>query len=498
LTTHSPNALTELPDVGLLTVALGLACGVLQEQDGDVRAAPLQPHWQQRLPALLTDLWSCLPLISGWNPVRGWQINNSPGNPYPGAHLLALMLLAQLKPADWAYPEDVAAWVIARHPFWSAGAASRQEPEVQGLTRLLLGVAHPLRLLQATRAGDGRIAVRLSPQGRWMLGFGAEPMPPPDFPQTLLVQPNLEILVYRQGLNPELIVQLTRFAAWKTLGAACTLQLEPAGVYSALEGGMTFEAIMQTLERRGMKPVPTAVLEALRTWSNKRERITIWSSAALFEFPTPDELTDALARGLPAVRLTDRLAVVADEDQIDYRHFRLTGTRDYCLPPERCVEIDGDGVVLSVDLARSDLLLESEVQRFAEPRPGPTPPGRKLYQLTIASVAQAKQSGLTLAALEMWFHQRTNSMLSPAARLLFGAADAAPGELRRQLVLHVADIELADGILQWPATRGLIQARLGPTALAVHEADKASLEERLRELGMGLVHGEGTAGIRQA
>ena len=81
-------------------------------------------------------------------------------------------------------------------------------------------------------------------------------------------------------------------------------------------------------------------------------------------------------------------------------------------------------------------------------------------------------------------------MLSPAARLLFGATDAAPSELRRQLVLHVADVELADGIMQWPATRGLIQARLGPTAFVVNEADKASLEERLRELGMGLVQTE--------
>ena len=72
-------------------------------------------------------------------------------------------------------------------------------------------------------------------------------------------------------------------------------------------------------------------------WSKQRDRLTIWSSAALFEFPSPDELTEALARGLPAVpHLTDRLAVVASEDQINYRHFRLTGTRDYCLPPEKC------------------------------------------------------------------------------------------------------------------------------------------------------------------
>ena len=51
------------------------------------------------------------------------------------------------------------------------------------------------------------------------------------------MQPNLEIIAYRQGLTPALIARLTRFAAWKSLGAACTLQLEPETVYRALEAG---------------------------------------------------------------------------------------------------------------------------------------------------------------------------------------------------------------------------------------------------------------------
>src|SRR5205085_2115239 len=109
----------------------------------------------------------------------------------------------------------------------------------------------------------------------------------------------------------------------------------------------------------------------------KRERLSIYAAAALFEFASAADLAEALARGLPAVRLTDRLAVVANEKDIDYRHFRLTGTRDYCLPPEKCVEVEADGVTLTVDLARSDLLLESEVQRFAEPAVGSVPPGRR-------------------------------------------------------------------------------------------------------------------------
>jgi hypothetical protein len=239
-----------------------------------------------------------------------------------------------------------------------------------------------------------------------------------------------------------------------------------------------------------MKAVPTPVLNSVRTWANKRERLSIYTSAALFEFASGAELAEALARGLPAMRLTERLAVVANEKDIDYRNFRLTGTRDYCLPPERCVEVEADGVTLSVDLARSDLLLESEVHRFAEPVAGPAPHGRRLYRLTPASVGTGRQNGLNEAGLETWFRQRVGLPLSSAAGLLLAGPETPPLELRRQLVLHVGTEEIADGMLQWPGTRGLIVARLGPAALVVAEENVPALVARLRELGIRLVPAE--------
>src|SRR5262249_2002533 len=143
----------------------------------------------------------------------------------------------------------------------------------------------------------------------------------PHFSKTLMVQPNLEIVAYRQGLTPSLIGKLTRFAAWTNLGAACTLQLEPETVYRALESGMSFEAIRLVLEQDGVRGLPPAVLESLRTWSNKRDRITVYPSAVLMEFMTADDLNEALTRGLEAVRIADTLAIVVNEEGIDYKHF---------------------------------------------------------------------------------------------------------------------------------------------------------------------------------
>jgi hypothetical protein len=302
--------------------------------------------------------------------------------------------------------------------------------------------------------------------------------------QTLLVQPNLEILAYRQGLTPGLIARLAHFAAWKTLGAACTLQLQPDTVYRALESGLTFETILRTLEQYGTRAVPDPVVQSLRTWSQKRDRITVYPAAALLEFGSAEELNDALARGVPALRLTDRLALVAHEDAIDFKHFRLTGTRDYTLPPERCVTVEPDGVTLTIDLGRSDLLLETELTRFAAPSQRASLNGRRQYLLTPESLAAARETGMSVMDLEAWFQMRTGLGLSPAARLLFGEQPAAPAELRRELVLRVASPEVADGLLQWPQTRALIEERLGPTALVVTEENAAKVQEHLRMLGI--------------
>src|SRR5262249_4955656 len=161
-------------------------------------------------------------------------------------------------------------------------------------------------------------------------------------------------------------------------------------------------------------------------------------SAALLEFGSAEDLNEALARGLPGQRLSDRLAVVPHESAIDYRHFRLAGTRDYGLPAAGCVEVEGDGGTLSADGAESGLMVETGLPRFAEPvPPRPGVNGRRQYRLTPGSLAAARTAGMTLTQLEGWFVQRTGQPVTPATRLLLTGAQLPAPELRRHLVLHV-------------------------------------------------------------
>jgi XPB/Ssl2-like helicase family protein len=481
LTSSAADSPVGLPDAGLLAVALAKIEGALQEQEGELQAGALPAAWNVGLYPTLESLWAALPRLETWNPLTGWQDFRGAANPYPSADLLALLLLTRLPEDAWARPAAVEQWVLGHHPFWGAGPNSRVS---SGISDFLLGLAHQLRFVQTAKYHRGEKVVRLSPIGRWLLGLGTPPAPAPAFPKTLLVQPNLEVVAYRQGLTPALIAALSQFAAWKSLGPACILQLQPDTVYRALEAGWTFETILQTLHKYGMRPVPTAVTDSLRTWADKRERLSVYPSAALFEFATPQDLEEALARGLPGMRLSERLAVVPNEGRIDYRHFRLIGTRDYSLPPDQCVEVEADGVTLTIDQARSDLLLETELCRFAELLERPGPNGRRQYRMTPASMAVARERGLGLRVLEDWFGQRTGRPISPAARLLLIGPLTPPFEMQRRLILHVSAPEIADGLLQWPGTRALIQERLGPTALAVADEDVDRLQEQLHELGL--------------
>src|SRR5262249_1053473 len=155
----------------------------------------------------LALLWANLPLVEGWNPRDGWCGPAQAGNPYPSAYLLLLLLLANLPEDAWAHPKQLEEWLFAHHPYWS-GAAPRSLQRQAWVAKFLLGLAYQLRLLQAAEdAAGGEWVVRLSPLGRWVLGLSAAPTGTVPIAQTLLVQPNLEIVVYRQALTPGLITR---------------------------------------------------------------------------------------------------------------------------------------------------------------------------------------------------------------------------------------------------------------------------------------------------
>lgn len=458
----------DVPDAALLAIGLAQSLGFLAREFDQVRAVDALPPVSQSLGAELANQWSALVGISDWDPRTGWALENTA--PLSAAAALGLAVLDDLPAEQWAVADDVDA-ALTSGPDGKPGAVSG----------LLLGVLHQLRLVQAVKHAD-RWWVRLTSAGR-AVAAGQEPkLPAPPLEQTLVVQPNLEVIVYRQGLTPPLIARLTRFAEWKSLGLACTLGLTSESVYRGLESGETMAELLSLLERHSTRALSDTVLDSLRSWASKRERVLVYPSAFLLEFRTVADLDMAVRRGLVEQRITDRIGLIGSESRIDYSQFRLSGTRDYLAADEICVDVSADGLAVLVNEHKSDLLLESELRRFAEPVESTGE--RPEYRATIQSLRMARNAGLNAAALDAWYQRRAGQGI-PASVLLLLTADESPAfQIGSRILLHVPGEELADGLAAWPESARLLGERLAPTLFAVPAENAEPLRSLLDRLGV--------------
>ena len=470
----------ELPDVGLLAVELARAIGLVEPVEGELKASHFPASWEQGLPTALGEIAAGLGLVRDWDPLKGFQSAENESL-LPSVGVAGLLSLAALPAGSFTQISDVANWLAERHPSWFATLNGSLGLAEIWLRNFFIGVALPLRLTEAVQ-NDGQWLVRLGSIGRHFYAGAPVPGAEPGYPQTLIVQPNGELVVYRQGLTPSILARLARCAEWKAVGPACLMALSAESVYRGLESGLNLQDITLLLRQHGGRELPATVLDSLQRWASKRERITVYPAATLLEFLTAEDLELASDRGLVALKLTDRIGISAGQEP-DYKQFRLVGNRDYESRPQRCLGVGLDGVTLSVDVAQSDLLLEAELSRFTEPLLQVEGSPRRVM-ITPASLRSSQQLGLSLSELEQWFTDRTGNMLSPAVRMLFLGSSGMAGECRNRIVMRFPSELLTDGVLQWPPTAELIEERLGPTAVCVAEEKVGALIKQLGEIGV--------------
>ncbi len=477
------DAATVVPDPGLLTFEWSTAAGLLHEEALERTAvAPPEP-WQRGLWPTLSSLYAAFFAIETWDPQSGYHVHESGISAVPTTALQLMAILSRQEATHWTNARELAEKLWEFHPAWPS-TLSKDAQRDYGTTWVVAffeQIALPLRIVEAH--AEDRTHYRLSEFGRHVTLGCPEPTAPAIFPQTLVVQPNAEVLAYRQGLTPSLLAKLSSFATWKQIGAACTLELNAEETYRGLEGGLTIAEITQTLDRFGVRSVPPNVVDLLRRWANKRERVTVYSSATLAEFATPADLDSALGRGLVAIRLTDRIGLTADGTDPEFKHLRLIGNRDYDAKPVRCVTIADDGVTLMVDAAQSDLLLEAEMVRLAEPIASETASVRK-FRMSPESVRRALALGTNLEEFDRWFISRAGLPMPAAGRLFVIAAKSLPLIATRKLVVQLPTDEIADGIMQWPETRQWIHERLGPTAVVIEQIHYATFVAKVESLGL--------------
>lgn len=480
LATAPADAAAELPDAALLAIELARGVGIVVSRGDEWFAGAIPESWRDGLGPALTELWTALNGIATWDPLRGYEPDLL-GRKWRASLSIALALALLETPAGhWHDPDALAEWLAARQP-----DAAREIADLPAWSRQwLLGVLQSLRIVESVKAPDGW-RVRLTTAGRQLLGGGVAKLPAPAVTQTLLVQPNLEVIVYRQGLTPGLLTMLSRFAEWKTLGMAGTLTLTPESVYRGLESGLSLNELQRTLERHSSRPLSESVIELLRSWASKRERVQVYPQAVLLEFRTPADLDAALRQGIIEQKLTDRIGLCSSEKAVEYPRFRLAGSRDYLDPEEACVTVEPDGLTLHVAEGKADLLLQSEIKRFAEQPMDDRP----TYVISVETLQRGRDAGVDLRWLDDWFQRRTGAALPPTPRMLLGGPTAGPFAIEPRVIVRVPSAEVGDGLERWSAARAFLGERLGPTSFAVPESHVAGLRQLLTESGL-LVAGD--------
>ncbi len=497
--------LAPLPDSGAIALVLAKRLGLLTvDADSESLRAQWGDFWQGTAATAQRQVWQTLMGERHWGDHDPAASGFANGHDIPAKRWLVLLLLASQRTGAWmslaeldrelkmrgpVQPSDSAPrgsrpfQVVVGGPTTAQPAAAPRAELADWIESFVLGAMYQLGVVRVAEDASGELVVRLSEMGRWMLGLGPQPPQPPAFEKTLCVQPNHEVIAYRQGLTPELIGQLASFCRWKGLGAAVTLELTPDSVYRGLELGRTAEEMVAILDRHSQRALPPAVVDSMRNWSGRRERLRLYSRATVLEFASAEILEEALASGLAGDRLTDRMLLVPDERVIPFDRFRLQDKCDYGHAPKICVEAGGDGITWEVDLGRSDLLVACELSRFAEPMASAT--GERLrYRITPASLAAADRVGLGAAYLRDWFSRRAGAELPASVELMLQASNRSGVELIPMVVLHTASAAAADGIAQHPATRQHVLRRLGPQSLAVRAEGVDSLRAALQEMGI--------------
>jgi hypothetical protein len=506
---HSPlfDELVPIVDLSHLALILNRQLGLLHaDADGELLRARLPALWQESMAAIQRRIWQILLGTRNWTEHGAGAAVLFEQRRLPARRWATLLLLAALEPESWVTLEELDKDLRSRDPdrdpepnahgrrpfqvvmgddVASAPCPTELHESPTWIESFVLGWMYQVGVVQvAERAADGARVVRLSPLGRWVLGLADPPAPAPAFEKTLFVQPNHEVVVYRQGLTPELLGQLASFCRWKGLGGAVTLELTADSIYRGLELGRTVEEMIGILDRHSQRPIPPAVIDSMRTWSGRRERLRLYSRCTVLEFASHEDLEQAVARGVSGDRLNDRLLLIADEQSVPFELFRLTGSRDYRLPPSVCVEVEPDGITWQVDLSRSDLLVESELARFAEPLPVASNPAQLRYRLTTASLTHAARLGLRGPYLREWFRQRAGREIPASIELMLQAMSRSAVRLAQVLVIQTPTEAVADGLLQHPLTSPHIRSRIGPTTLEIAADHVEALHGALRELNV--------------
>ena len=347
----------------------------------------------------------------------------------------------------------------SRESMWGGKQTKLELPAF--FKRELLGSLHDLGLiaLEAKRDGQPSAAMAIGPGIAWLHGQ-REPINS----SALLVQPNFDVLVYLDALNPLALAALGGADCQRIDAQTATYTIGRASVYRALETGLSATTLLEMLEMFSGAPLPRNLVSSVGEWAGRRERLSLTEGVTLLEYHNASERDAGVAQLKGATAVGERFALVGHTPKKAVVH-------NYSSNPTRTIAFQSDGTFRLE--GGSDLGARAAIAGIAT----------LVSPETYAFSADTVRMGAFNAATREAFLARVKNKIpaSLEALLSIWSGKLAPPSLA---LITVFQHEQAAALATHPSLQTHLDAALSPTAMLVKRGAERKLEAALSALGI--------------
>lgn len=301
-----------------------------------------------------------------------------------------------------------------------------------------------------------------------------------------IVQPNFDVIAFLDRASPARLAFLERIAERKpSEGVTALYHLTRETVYAGLESGIEASTLVETLSQGCDYPLPDNIRQTLTDWAERREQLSVYRASSVLEFPDQLSRDAQLAKkqsvGTP---IGDRFLVLHGQQRMKSLSVLVSQTLDYYGPPSRCLKATEDGR-LTLDQTRADFLVRGELSSWAEPAAD----NSLQWQVTRGSIQRAIRTGWTADRVIDSLSQRLQNKLPPLLEVAIRAwakprTQFTTVGVATDLILQIADRQVAHAIGGSPLLKPYLRSRLGPQTFVVDRQLLKELRKKLEGLGL--------------
>ncbi|MBD2774051.1 helicase-associated domain-containing protein [Iningainema tapete] len=295
--------------------------------------------------------------------------------------------------------------------------------------------------------------------------------------QAWIVQPNFEVMVYLEDVNPLQLALLERHAERVSVQQhIAQYRLTRDSVYNGWENGYSLTELLAALQEGSKVGLPQNVETELQQWGNLYEQVKLRKRVKLLEFADEASRESAVNQGLKGKPIGDKFLLVGERASAKSWFGDII---DYNQPLPRCLSITEDGMV-TITQSTPDLLIHEQLNRWMEVQADGS------WRLSRKSVTDAVKAGAKPEELIEFLRSRLTTqipnLLNVAIQGWVGIGTTV--EVEKVLVLRCTNPAVFNAIASSPKLAPYLLGKLAPDVLLVDEKQSKKFASELEWAGL--------------